>query len=102
MSLFVQARLQLHYGKSLQFYEAMAQVVPAAERSGWRLVGSWQNISGDLHEVLDLWEVPDANAVPATLMALATDPSMGPVLEQLSQAVIREELTLCAKTPFSP
>jgi hypothetical protein len=102
MTLHVQARIHLVYGMSAQFNENMAKLVPYVEATGWKLVGSWQNISGDIHEVLDLWEVPDANAVPATLMALATNPEVGPILEAISQAAIREELTLCAKTPFSP
>lgn len=102
MSLFLQARLHLHYGKSAQFHESMAKLVPIVERSGWRLVGSWQNITGDLHEVLDLWEVPDANAVPATLMELAVDPEVTEIMVGISDAVLTEELVLCGKTPFSP
>jgi hypothetical protein len=102
MSLHLQARIQLKYGMSPVFHENMAKLVPIVEATGWKLVGSWQNLSGDIHEVLDLWEVPDANAVPATLMALAANPDVAPILEAISGAAIREELTLCAKTPFSP
>jgi hypothetical protein len=102
MPLFLQARIQLHYGMSAQFHENMARLVPIVERTGWRLVGSWQNITGDLHEVLDLWEVPDANAVPATLAELAGDPEVAEIMAGIGAAAIKEELVLCGKTPFSP
>jgi NIPSNAP len=102
MSLHLQARIQLKYGMSAQFHENMAKLVPIVERTGWKLVGSWQQITGDIHEVLDLWEVPDANAVPATLGALALDEDVTEIMKGISEAAIREELILCVKTPFSP
>lgn len=102
MSLYVQARIQLRYGMSATFHENMARLVPIVERTGWRLVGSWQNLTGDIHEVLDLWEVPDANAVPATLAELATIPEVAEIMAGISSAAIKEELVLCGKTPFSP
>lgn len=102
MSVYLQARIQLRWGASAEFHELMAQLVPLVERTGWRLLGSWQQITGDMHEVLDLWEVPDANAVPATLGALALEPAAGEIVAGLRDVILREELYVCTKTPFSP
>ena len=59
-------------------------------------------IIGDLHEAYDIWELPDANAVGAGLVAAASDsrfPEIGP---QLAAAIETEQLSIVAKSPFSP
>jgi hypothetical protein len=58
--------------------------------------------TGDMHEVLDLWEAADANAVPDVLGKLAVDPDVPPILERIRKVALKEELLICHKTPFSP
>ena len=101
-SVYLHAKVQLKYGRLPEFNETMAAVVPLMEAKGWKLVGSWSPIFGDIHEVHDLWEVPDANAVPATLAELAEDAGFGEHFAALSDQIDREVLSLVAKTPFSP
>jgi len=101
-SIYLYAKVRLKYGKLLEFNETMAAVVPMMEQKGWKLVGAWSTIFGDIHEVHDIWEVPDANAVPATLAQLAEDAGFAEHFAALSEQIDREVLSLVAKTPFSP
>ena len=100
--MYLYAKVRLKYGKLLEFNETMAAVVPLMEQKGWKLVGAWTTIFGDIHEVHDIWEVPDANAVPATLAELAADDGFGEHFAALTEQIDREVLSLVAKTPFSP
>ena len=100
--LYVYANVKVKYGQLGEFSEAMVTVKRVMEANGWRLVGAWTTVIGDLHEVHDLWEVPDANAVPTALAAAAEDPDFAKALEQLSAIADREVLSLLTKTSYSP
>ncbi len=100
--LYVYANVKVKYGQLGAFNEAMVTVKRVMETNGWRLVGAWTTVIGDLHEVHDLWEVPDANAVPTAMAAAAEDPDFVQALEQLSAIADREVLSLVTKTPYSP
>src|SRR3954453_10245822 len=100
--LYVYANVTVKYGQLAAFNEAMVTVKRVMEQHGWRLVGAWSTLIGDLHEVHDLWEVADANAVPAALAAAYEDPAFAQVAADLSAISDREVLSLVAKTPYSP
>ena len=63
--LYVYANVKIKYGQLPAFNEAMVTVKRVMEANGWTLVGGWMTLVGDLHEVHDVWEVEDANVVPA-------------------------------------
>ena len=62
---YVYANVKVKYGQLGPFYESMVTIKRVMEEHGWKLVGAWSTVIGDLHEVHDLWEVEDANTVPA-------------------------------------
>ena len=68
--LYVYANVKVKYGRLPAFNEAMVTVKRVMEANGWRLVGGWVTLVGDLHEVHDLWEVADANVIPAACHGL--------------------------------
>ena len=72
--LYVYANVKIEYGQLAAFNEAMVTVKRVMEANGWKLVGAWTTLIGDLHEVHDLWEVEDANVVPAAFAAAYQDP----------------------------
>jgi len=96
------ARLLVKYGKLAQFSEAMARLVPIMEDQGWRLQVSYQTIIGNLHEVYDIWELPDPNAVGPSLIAAATDGRFPEIGEALAASVETETLSIVTRSPFSP
>jgi hypothetical protein len=84
------------------FFEAMVTVRRVMESSGWTLVGAWSTLIGDLHEVHDLWEVPDANTVPAGFAKAYEDPDFVAAAARIAEVADREVLSLIEKTPYSP
>jgi hypothetical protein len=100
--LYVYANVKLKYGQLPAFYEAMVTIKRVMEAHGWRLVGAWSTLIGDLHEVHDIWEVQDANGVPAAFASAYEDPEFVEAAAQIATVTDREVLTLLTKTPYSP
>jgi hypothetical protein len=100
--LYVYANVKIKYGRLPAFNEAMATVKRVMETNGWRLVGGWMTLVGDLHEIHDVWEVADANVVPTAFAAAYQDPDFVEAAGVLSEIIDREVLSLVTKTPYSP
>ncbi len=100
--LYVYANVKVKYGQLGAFNEAMVTVKRVMETHGWKLIGGWTTLIGDLHEVHDLWEVEDANAVPAAFAAAYEDPAFVQAATEVSKVADREVLSLVTKTPYSP
>ena len=49
--LYVHADVKVKYGQLGVFNEAMVTVKSVMEANGWRLIGAWSTIIGDLHEI---------------------------------------------------
>ena len=98
---YVYANVKVKYGLPA-FYEAMVTIKRVMEEHGWTLVGAWSTVIGDLHEVHDLWEVEDANTVPAAFAAAYADPEFVEAGTQIAAVAEREVLSLVTKTPYSP
>lgn len=102
MSMFLIARLGVQYGQVAQAAEILAEIVPIAERNGWKLLAAYQTVIGDFSEIIDIWEVPDANIVPRTLSHMFADPGFTPVFDRFRKVIRSEHLSLHTKLPFSP
>ena len=99
---YVYANVKVKYGQLGPFYESMVTIKRVMEEHGWKLVGAWSTLIGDLHEVHDLWEVDDANAVPAAFEAAYGDPEFVEAATRWASIADREVLSLVTKTPYSP
>jgi len=99
---YVYANVMVKYGQLPAFYEQMVTIKRVMEEHGWKLVGAWSTLIGDIHEVHDLWEVQDANTVPNGFAAAFEHPEFVQASAQLSTIADREVLSLVAKTPYSP
>lgn len=104
MSLYLVARLHVKYGHMAEAAEQLAKFVPLLKPYGWKLVASYHPVIGDFREILDIWEVPDANAVPKALADLGTgaNKEWDAVFAAFREHVESEQLSVCAKFPFSP
>ena len=71
---YVYANVKVKYGQLPAFYEPMVTIKRVMEENGWKLVGAWSTLIGDIHEVHDLWEVDDANTVPNGFAGAFEDP----------------------------
>jgi hypothetical protein len=99
---YVYANVKVKYGQLLPFYEAMVTIKRVMEENGWKLIGAYSTVIGDIHEVHDLWEVEDANTVPNGFAGAFEDPEFVKAAAQISTLADREVLSLVTKTPYSP
>jgi hypothetical protein len=99
---YVYANVKVKYGQLPAFFDQMVIIKRVMEKNGWKLVGAWSTVIGDLHEVHDLWEVEDVNAVPNGFAGAYEDPDLVQAAAQLSTIADREVLSLVTKTPYSP
>lgn len=103
MSMYVHATIKIKPGKMYEAYELLGKIVPEMEKAGWKLLGAYQGLIGQTSTIVDIWEVQDANAVPALMASLATNPTMGAVGPKLLELMQEEEfLQLMVKAPYSP
>jgi len=102
VSTFLQATLKVRPGCVPRFNAVLAEMRPALEAEGWRLVGAWITTVGRLSQVVDVWELPDANAVTDVLGAVRHDPRFAGWYEELNAVVDDEVLQLMVKLPYSP
>ena len=102
MPTYCVARIIIRYGKIVEFFDAMARLVPIMEDKGWKLHAAYTTTIGNAHEAMDIWELPDANAVGAGLAGAVADERFHALVPDLVAAIESETLTLMAKAPFSP
>jgi hypothetical protein len=104
MSLYLVARLEVKYGYMAEAAEQLAKFVPVLKPYGWKLLASMHPLVGNFSEIIDIWEVPDADAVPKALAALGSgeDKEWAAVFAEFRKYVQSEHLQICAKFPFSP
>jgi len=104
MALYLVARLKVKYGYMAEAAEQLAKFPPILEPYGWKLLASMHPVIGDFSEIVDIWEVPDANAVPSALAAMGSgqDRAWQAVFGEFRKYVESEHLCVCAKFPFSP
>jgi hypothetical protein len=108
VSLYLLASVKLRYGTLAAFSEIMSRLIPVFEQEGWKLIGAYTTLVGDSNEVVDLWEIPDADAVNevlgsgATAGRLAADPAFVEAFPRLQSIVVSERFTLLNRAPFNP
>jgi hypothetical protein len=95
--MYLHASIKLYPGKLQDFISMISEITPfMSKKHGIKLLGSYAGVVGRLNTVVDLWEVPDANAVTALL----TDPELQKVAPRISEIVEDEVLTLLTKLPI--
>jgi hypothetical protein len=95
--VYLQASLKLRAGKLPAFISMLNSVTPVLGRHGWKLLGSYASVVGRLNTVVDIWELPNAEAVQAGM----SDPELAKFAPQIGEIVEDETLTLMSKLPIS-
>ena len=99
---YVYANVKVKYGQLPAFFEAMVTIKRVMEENGWKLVGAWSTVIGDIHEVHDLWEVEDANTVPNGFAAAFEDPDFVQALRPSSRDRRARGPLARDQDPYSP
>jgi hypothetical protein len=100
--VYLHVTLKIYQGKVEKLCEILSHLVPLLEKRGWKLVGAYQNVIGRLNTVVDLWQLPDANAVESVLAAAWQEPEFQKWAAELEGCVEEEVLQIMTKVPYSP
>ena len=93
--VYLQASIKLKAGKLPDFISLLNKLTPVLAKRGLKLLGSYANVVGRLDTVVDLWELPDANALQAAL----SDPELLTVAPLISEIIEDETQVLLTKLP---
>ena len=96
------ATIKIRPGKMLEFSALMPRIIAVMEQQGWRLLGAWTTLVGRLNVVIDLWQIPDANALPSGFGALMMSHDWPDIAHSLAECVEDEVLQLLIRAPFDP
>jgi hypothetical protein len=103
MTTYLIARLKVRYGQAALFEELFAPLVPVMEERGWKLHAAYHTLIGDLNEIIDVWEIPDASAVPTAMLDAATSsPILQEIAPRLAEVIVDEHLSVVSETAYSP
>jgi hypothetical protein len=94
--VYMTASIKLHPGKLPDFIALINKLTPVVAKHGWKLVGSYASIVGRLNTVIDLWELPEPNAVEKAL----SDPELQKFGPQIAEIVEDETLAVLTKLPI--
>ena len=98
--VYLFASVKLKSGSVGQFTELLQNVAPVLGRlGGWKLIGSYFNSIGRMNSVVDVWQLPDANAVQSTLDKAAQDPEWQKWVPVIEGIVEDETLQVLTKLP---
>jgi hypothetical protein len=101
-TLFVLSTIKVRPGKMPDFCALMPRLVPIMEAHGWRLLGALTNLGGRINVVVDIWQIPDANALPGGLGALMSAFEWPDIARALGEYVEDEVIQLMSRLPFDP
>ena len=94
------AHIQLRPGKVERFTELLENIAPVLSNAmGWKLQGSYFNAVGRVNSVIDVWEVPDANAVTAGIEKLMQDPEFQNWMPVIEECIEQETTQLMERLP---
>ncbi len=96
--MHVHATMTLAPGKAQEVSELLARSLPLIARLGWKLTASYRLLNGPTRTILNLWDIPDANAFISLPGQLAQDPDLLKIMIGLEAAMIHNELTLMNQT----
>jgi hypothetical protein len=98
--VYMFANIKLRPGKLQKFTEMIGTLASVLEeKGGWKLHGSYFNSIGRMNTVVDVWEMPDANAVQSTLELASQDPTFQKLIPVIEECIEDETIQLMTKLP---
>ena len=94
--VYMSASIKLHPGKLPDFIALLNDITPLLAKHGWKLMGSYSSLVGRLNTALDMWELPDPNAVQKAL----SDPEFQKFAGRIKEIVEDETLAILTKLPI--
>ncbi len=100
MSVYLIATIETRPGGMPNLVSAIAEMIPILETTGWRLASAFTQRTGQLGVVIDIWELPDHNAMNLGMGAVAASPRYPLIAEWLQGSIARETLVFADKLDY--
>ena len=100
MSVYLQATIEVRMTGMASFCAAMEKTVEIMKEAGWTLRGGYVHQTGRLNTVIDIWELPDANALEDGYRMLLEHQDFPEAGKLLEDAVVSETLVLLSAAPY--
>lgn len=94
--LYLHASLHLRRGAKAQFRELISTCVPFFAKAGWRLLGSYQSVTGPNDSIIDFWELPSGAAIEEAMH----DERLFPLLPKIHANIVDETFTVLTRLPI--
>ncbi len=94
--VYLTATVKLRHGKLQDFIALLNDIAPVLGKHGWKLLGSYATVAGRLNTVLDLWEMPEPNAVESAMR----DPAFKQFRPRIAEIVEDETAAFLTKLPI--
>jgi hypothetical protein len=99
--MFMHATLTPKVGGIGGHSDSVARLVGAMPDS-MRLLGAYQTVSGAPGQIIDIWELDDANTITDTLEAAARHPKHQDTMDRMADVLVLEQLKLVEATSYCP
>ncbi len=96
--MHVHASMTLAPGKDQEVTDLLTRSLPLIARLEWKLTASFLLLNGPTRTILNLWDIPDANAFISLPAQLGKDAELLQIMIGLDHAMIHNELTLMNQT----
>jgi len=98
-SKYLFAHVTLKPGTTQQFTAALEKIAPLFEKhGGWKLQACFREDGTD-STIIDVWEIPNAEAVQKNLSSVPNDPDFALVVGALGDCIESETLRVMTKQP---
>ncbi len=100
MSVYLIATIEVRPTHFADFTQALGRIVRIVEANGWKLSSAFMHRTGPLNTVIDVWELPDFNAMDTGMKAIAADPGFAEIRAVLNEAIVKETLSFADKLVY--
>ena len=100
VSVYLIATIETKPGGLPGLVEAIAEMIPILETEGWTLFSAFTQRTGQLGVVIDIWELPDRNAMDAGMGAVARSPGFPEISAKLQASIAKETLVFADKLDY--
>ena len=101
-SMYLFAHITLKPGTAQKFTEVLGEIAPLFEKhGGWKLQACYLQADGAENRIIDVWKIPNAEAVRTNLDAAPADPAFHRLRPRLQECVEHEVLQVMTKQPVT-
>jgi hypothetical protein len=99
---YIQLNIRTRFGATDEVATVFARISPRLASLGWRMLGAWRPVMGDVSHLLVLFELEDLGQVANVRNAVREDPQINAAFRELTALVEGEDLHLLERLVPQP